>query len=73
VRASYSSRSDDRCKGSGPSTNEFDALAETRVGLPLPLTPAEKDRRIALLRAILRHAAPTFQARIDAGEQGARP
>lgn len=72
VRASYSSRSDIRCKWSGPPTNELDSLVDQRVGPSLPLTLAEKDRRVAALRAILRYAAPTFQARVDAGEQGER-
>ena len=37
------------------------------------LTPEEKARRLALLRAVLADAAPEFQARIDAGEQGEQP
>jgi hypothetical protein len=73
VRASYSSRSDDRCKESPWLASVPGTLANQQIEPALPLTPAEKHRRITLLRAILRHAAPTFRARIDAGEQGARP
>ena len=36
-------------------------------------TPEEKARRLAELRTALAGAAPTFQARLRAGEQGERP
>ena len=38
-----------------------------------PLSPEEKARRLAVLRAVLADSAPEFQARIDAGERGEQP
>ena len=67
--AGYSSRPTDQCKGrSDPITgNSPDAPTPRRFG---PLTPDDRDRRLAELRTVLAGAAPKFQARIDAGEQG---
>ncbi len=63
----YSNGSQAQCKGrSEPSTeNSSDAPPIRRFG---PLARADRARRVAQLRAVL--SAPTFQARIDAGEQG---
>jgi hypothetical protein len=66
----HSSQPTYQCKGrSGPITeNSSDALP--RSG---PLTPDDRARRLAELRTALADAAPTFQARILAGEGGERP
>ena len=68
----YSSQPTDRCKSrSEPITeNSSDAPPIRRFG---PLAPDDRARRVAELRTALAGAAPTFQARIDAGEQGERP
>ena len=68
----YSSRPSDCCKGrSEPSTeNSSDAPPIRRFG---PLAPDDRARRVAELRTALAGAAPTFQARLCAGEQGERP
>jgi hypothetical protein len=66
----HSSRSTDQCKGrSGPIT-EISSNAPPRCG---PLTPEDRARRLAELRTAFADAAPTFQARIRAGEWGERP
>jgi hypothetical protein len=72
VRASYSSRPNDRCKGRSQSINEnsSDAPPPRR---PVPLAPDDRARRLAELRTALAGSAPTFQARILAGEQGEQP
>ncbi len=66
----YSNCSQAQCKGrSEPITeNSSDALPTRRFG---PLAPADRAQRLAALRVVL--SAPTFQDRIDAGEQGERP
>ncbi len=66
----YSNGSQAQCKGrSEPITeNSSDAPPIRSFG---PLAPDDRARRVAELRAVL--SAPTFQARIDAGEQGERP
>ena len=66
----HSSRPTNQCKGrSEPSTeNSFDT--PPRCG---PLAPDDRARRLAALRTALAGAAPTFQARLRAGEQGERP
>jgi hypothetical protein len=68
----HSSRPTNQCKGrSEPNTeNSSDALPTQRFG---PLAPDDRARRLAELRTVLAGAAPTFQARIRAGEQGERP
>jgi len=66
----HSSRPTYQCKGrSGPIT-ENSPDAPPRYG---PLTPEDRARRLAELRTVLADAAPTFQARIRAGEGGERP
>ena len=61
-----------QCKGRSDPFTEISSDAPTtrRFGPP---TPAEKARRLAVLRAVLADSAPEFQARIDAGEQGEQP
>ena len=56
-----------QCKGcSDPFTENSPPAATTpRFG---PLSPEDRARRVAELRTIL--AAPAFQARLRAGEQG---
>ena len=68
----YSSQFTDRCKGRSHSITEnpSDAPPTRRFG---PLVPEDRARRLAELRTALAGAAPTFQAWIDAGEQGERP
>jgi hypothetical protein len=68
----YSSRPTNQCKGrSEPITeNSSDAPPIRRFG---PLASADRARRLAELRTALADAAPTFQARLRAGEQGERP
>jgi hypothetical protein len=72
VRAGYSSRPTNQCKGrADPITeNPSDVPTPRRFG---PLALDERDRRVAELRAVLTGTAPMFQARIDAGEWGERP
>jgi hypothetical protein len=69
VRSGYSSRPNDRCKGrSDPITeNSAEAPPTRRFG---PLAIDNRARRVAELRTALAGAAPTFQARIDAGNRG---
>jgi hypothetical protein len=69
VRAGYSSRTTGRCKG------RSDLIIENTSGTPTPrrfgpLAPDDRARRLAELRTALAGAAPAFQARIRAGEQG---
>jgi hypothetical protein len=63
----YSSRPTNQCKGRSEPTTENSSDAPPRFG---PLAPDDRARRVAELRAALAGSAPTFQARIDAGEQG---
>jgi hypothetical protein len=63
----YSSRPTDRCKSRSHFITENSSDAPPRFG---PLAPADRARRLAALRTALAGAAPKFQARIDAGEQG---
>ena len=65
----HSSRPTNQCKG------RSEPIAEKSSDTPLsrrfgPLTPDDRARRLAALRTALAGAAPTFQARIRAGEQG---
>jgi hypothetical protein len=69
VRAGYSSRPTNQCKGRSHSITENSPDAPT-PRRPGPLAPDDRARRIAELRTALAGSAPTFQARIDAGEQG---
>jgi hypothetical protein len=68
----YSSRLTNQCKGRSHfiTENSSDAPPTRRFG---PLAPDDRARRLAELRTALAGAAPKFQARIDAGEQGERP
>jgi hypothetical protein len=72
VRAGYSSRPTNQCKGRSDliTENSADAPPTQRFG---PLAPDDRARRLAELRTALADAAPTFQTRIDAGERGERP
>ena len=69
----HPSKPSEKCKrrSSAVAENPPAALAPPRCSGAL--TPEEKARRLALLRALLADAAPEFQARIDAGEQGEQP
>ena len=66
----YSNQPSAQCKGrSDPSTEiSPDAPTTRRFG---PLSPEDRARRVAELRTVL--AAPEFQARLRAGEQGEQP
>ena len=59
-----------QCKSRSDSSTEIspDASTTRRFG---PLSPEDRVRRVAELRTIL--AAPAFQARLRAGEQGEQP
>ena len=65
----HSSRPTNQCKGrSEPITeNSSDTPLSRRC---ISLAPDDRARRLAELRTALAGAAPTFQARIRAGEQG---
>ena len=66
----YCSRPTDCCKGRSDfiTENSSDAPLSRRFG---PLAPDDRARRVAELRTVL--AAPAFQARLRAGEQGEQP
>ena len=66
----HSSRPTNQCKGRSEPSIKNSSDAPPRFG---PLAPADRARRLAELRTALAGAAPTFQARIDAGERGERP
>ena len=66
----HSSRPTYQCKGRSESITENSPDALPHHG---PLTPEDRARRLAELRTALADAAPTFQARLRAGERGARP
>ena len=70
MRAGYSSRPTNRCKGRPHSITENSSDAPPRRG---SLAPDDRARRLAELRTALADAAPTFQARLRAGERGERP
>ena len=63
----YSNQPWAQCKGRSDPFTEISPHASTtqRFG---PLSPEDRARRVAQLRTIL--AAPAFQARLRAGEQG---
>ncbi|HMB07610.1 MAG TPA: hypothetical protein VKP69_28250 [Isosphaeraceae bacterium] len=63
----YSSRPSDCCKGRSEPIAENSSDAPPRFG---PLAPDVRARRVAVLRTALAGAAPKFQARMRAGEQG---
>jgi hypothetical protein len=66
----YSNQPLAQCKCRSDSFTEIssDASTSQRFG---PLTAEERTRRVAELRTVL--AAPAFQARLRAGEQGKQP
>jgi hypothetical protein len=65
----HSSRPTNQCKGrSQPVTENSPNAPPTRCCGPL--APDDRARRLAELRTALADAAPTFQARLRAGEQG---
>ena len=66
----HSSRPTYQCKGRSQPITENSPNALPRRG---PLTPDDRARRLSELRTALADAAPTFQARIRAGEWGERP
>jgi hypothetical protein len=68
----YSSRLTNQCKGRSHfiTENSSDALPTRRFG---PLAPDDRARRLAQLRTALAGSAPTFQARLRAGERGEQP
>ena len=66
----HSSRPTNQCKGRSEPITENPPDASSRCG---PLAPEDRARRLAELRSALAGAAPTFQARLRAGEQGERP
>ena len=72
MRASYSSRTDERCKRRATDPpDKFPPV--TPPPRPIPLDPDEKARRLAALRAALAGSAPAFQARIRLGQEAHRP
>jgi len=66
----YSNQPWAQCKGRSNPFTEISPPASTtrRFG---PLTPEDRARRVAELRTVL--AAPEFQARLRATEQGEQP
>jgi hypothetical protein len=71
VRAHHSNPTGERCKSRSGFLTEIslDAPPPRRF---VPLSPGDRARRLAEIRAVLADAAPTFRARI-AGESEARP
>ena len=63
----HSSRPTNQCKGRSEPITDNSSDAPPRFD---PLTPDDRARRLAELRTALAGAAPTFQARLRAGEQG---
>ena len=59
-----------QCKGRSDPFTEISPHAATTPRFS-PLSPEDRARRVAKLRAVL--AAPAFQARLRAGEQGEQP
>ena len=66
----HSNQPSAQCKGRSNPFTEISPHAATtqRCG---PLSPEDRARRVTQLRMIL--AAPAFQARLRAGEQGEEP
>jgi hypothetical protein len=66
----YSNQPLAQCKGQSDLFTKISSDAPTtrRFG---PLTPEDRARQVAELRTVL--AAPAFQARLRAGEQGEQP
>jgi hypothetical protein len=69
VRAGYCSRPSGEHKSRSPGSPEFHPADAGPPRRALPLTAAEKARRVDALRAALADSAPTFQARaLQTGE-----
>jgi hypothetical protein len=68
----YSNQPSAQCKGRSETHAENSADAP-QSRHRVPLSPEDRARRLAVLRATLADSAPEFQARIDAGEQGEQP
>src|ERR1700694_3737548 len=74
----HSSRPTNQCKGRSEPITENSSSGQVDLvssSAPLsrrfgPLAPDDRARRLAELRTALAGAAPTFQARLRAGEQG---
>ena len=66
----HSSRLTYQCKGRSQPITENSSDAPPRSG---PLAPDDRSRRLAKLCTALADAAPMFQARLRAGEQGEQP
>ena len=66
----HSSRPTYQCKSRSEPTTENSPDALPRRG---PLAPDDRARRLAELRTARADAAPTFQARLRAGERRERP
>ena len=66
----YSNQPSAQCKGRSDPFTEISPDASTTRCFG-PLSPEDRARRVAQLRAVL--AAPAFQARLRAGEQGEQP
>ena len=66
MRASHSSRPTERCKRTPKNPPASAGLQRYSI----PLTPAERARRINELRTALAGTAPLFQARVRRGEEG---
>src|ERR1700682_618703 len=82
----HSSRPTNQCKGRSEPITENSSNAPPCFGPLAPddrarrlaelrtaLAPDDRARRLAELRTALAGAAPTFQARLRAGERGERP
>jgi hypothetical protein len=68
----HSSRPRDRHKDLDLTATGFFPAPVTRARRGIPLTPAERARRIHELRTALAGTAPLFQARVRRGEGGDR-
>jgi hypothetical protein len=66
----YSNQPSAQCKGRSDPFTEISADAP-QSRHHVPLSPEDRARRVAELRAVL--AAPEFQARLRAGERGEQP
>ena len=66
----YSNQPLAQCKGHSDPFTEISSDAPTTRHFG-PLTPEDRARQVAELRTFL--AAPAFQARLRAGEQGEQP
>jgi hypothetical protein len=66
----YSNQPSAQCKSRSDPFTEISPHASTTRRFS-PLSPEDRARRVAELRTVL--AAPAFQARLRAGEQGEQP